>query len=60
MFCNMCRLEKEKEHKWKLHVLLLEARSYQNDQPAPPCAMLEVGRISYVDAPYKIYKWRKC
>jgi hypothetical protein len=36
MFYIMCRLEKEREHKWKSRVALLEARSCENDQLAPP------------------------
>jgi len=58
--CNMCRLEKEREHKRKSHAVLSEARSYQNDQLAPSCAMLEVGRISSIDAPYRIRRWKEC
>jgi len=56
----MCRLEKEREHKRKSRVALLKARSCQNDQPAPPYAMLEVGRLSSIDAPRRIYRWKKC
>lgn len=51
MFCIMCRLEKERERKWKSRVALLEARSCQNDQLALPCAMLEVGRLSFLMHP---------
>jgi hypothetical protein len=50
----MCKLEKERERKWKSRVALLEARSCQNDQPIAPYAMFEVGRLSSIDAPYRI------
>jgi len=55
----MCRLEKEREHKQKSRVALLEARSCQNDQLAPPYAMLEISRLSSIDAPHRIYRWKK-
>ncbi len=58
MFCIMCKLEKERECKWKSRVALLEAKSCQNDQPTPPCAMLEIARLSSIDAPYRIPRWK--
>jgi hypothetical protein len=60
MFCIMWRLEKERDingnhvlHCWKQNLA-------KNDQPTPPRAMLEVGRLSFVDASYRIPKWKKC
>jgi hypothetical protein len=60
MFCIMCKLEKERERKWKSCVTLLEAKFCQNDQPTTPCAMLEVGRLSSINAPYRIPRWKNC
>jgi hypothetical protein len=61
LFFTLCAGGKKKRNVSGNHMLHCWKQDLaKNDQPTPPYAMFEIGRLSSIDAPYRIPRWRKC